>query len=112
MGLEMGDFVGDYPESIWDLDSASLVHSSTFFLVFSMRKRSCIVNAWRCPWMDKRQRIRGRMLLLAMADRGRSGELFLILSANGMTHLHYERNVACAVSISPSVAERGGGGDT
>jgi hypothetical protein len=36
--------------------------------------------------------------------------MFLIMSANGMTHLQYERSVACAVTISPSVAERGGGG--
>jgi hypothetical protein len=106
----MGDNVGDYLESIWDLDSASEVHSSTYFLVFSMRKQSCIVNAWSCPWMDKRQRIRGRMLLSAMVDGGRSGELFPMMSANGMTHLQYKRNAACAVTISPSVAERGGGG--
>ena len=106
----MGDNVGDYLESIWDLDSASEVHSSTYFLVFSMRKQSCIVNAWSCPWMDKRQRIRGRMLLSAMVDGGRSGKLFPMMSANGMTHLQYKRNAACAVTISPSVAERGGGG--
>ena len=104
-GPEMGNYVGDYPELIWDLDSASLVHSSTYFLVFSMRRRSCAVNAWRCPWMDKQQQIRGRMLLSAMADRGRSGELW-------MTHLQYKRNAACTVTISPSVAERSGGGDT
>ena len=55
MGPEMGDYVGEYPESIWDLDLASVVHSLTYFLVFLMRKRSCIVNAWSCPWMDKRQ---------------------------------------------------------
>jgi hypothetical protein len=106
----MGDNVGDYLESIWDLDSALEVHSSTYILVFSMRKQSCIVNAWSCPWMDKRQRIRGRMLLSAMVDGGRSGELFPMMSANGMTHLQYKRNAACAVTISPSVAERGGGG--
>jgi hypothetical protein len=105
----MDDCVGGYPESIWDVDSASLVHSSTSFLVFSMRKRSCVINAWSCPWMDKRQRVRGRLLLsLAMAD-GRGGELpFPTTSADGMTHLQYERNVACAVTISPSVAEREG----
>jgi hypothetical protein len=37
-GPEMGNYVGDYQESIWDLDLASVVHSLTYFLVFLMRK--------------------------------------------------------------------------
>jgi hypothetical protein len=94
----LNDYVKDYSESIWDVGSASVVHSSTAFLVVSIQKRSCVINSWSCKWMDKQQKIWGRLSTL-----NNYGDFPI---HENETYLQYERNVACAVTISPSVAER------
>eukprot|EP00579_Thalassiosira_antarctica_P023972 CAMPEP_0201984640 /NCGR_PEP_ID=MMETSP0904-20121228/84140_1 /ASSEMBLY_ACC=CAM_ASM_000553 /TAXON_ID=420261 /ORGANISM="Thalassiosira antarctica, Strain CCMP982" /LENGTH=332 /DNA_ID=CAMNT_0048538075 /DNA_START=12 /DNA_END=1007 /DNA_ORIENTATION=+ len=88
----------DYSEAIWDVDSASVVYSSSDFQVISMQKRSCVINAWSLPWMSKRNKIQSQLSTL------NENEDFPI-SAND-TYLQYERKVASAVTISPSLAER------
>mmetsp|Transcript_9230 Transcript_9230/g.20823 ORF Transcript_9230/g.20823 Transcript_9230/m.20823 type:complete len:644 (-) Transcript_9230:1221-3152(-) len=88
----------DYSQAIWDVDSASVVFSSSTFQVISMRKRHCVINAWSCPWMNKRERILSQLSTLNKNDE--------FLTSTNETYLEYERNVASAVTISPSIAER------
>ena len=50
----------DYSEAVWEVDSASAVYSSSRYRVVSVRKRSCVINAWSCPWMDKQEKVQLR----------------------------------------------------
>lgn len=95
--ISMQTRLKDYPNSIWDVDSASVIFSSKDFQVISLQKRACVINAWSCPWMDKQQRIRNHI------DKN---DEFPISETD--TYLQYERRVADRVTISPSVAERNG----
>mmetsp|Transcript_36392 Transcript_36392/g.77582 ORF Transcript_36392/g.77582 Transcript_36392/m.77582 type:complete len:154 (-) Transcript_36392:437-898(-) len=92
--------LGDYSDAIWDVDSASVTHSSSDLRVISMRKRSCVANARRCPWMDKRRKT-GRPFSETIEEEDGG---FRIREDD--TYLRYERRVAGAVTIAPGVAER------
>jgi len=98
-----------YSEAVWDVASASSIHSSSASNVIMLTKRSCTINAWSCPWMDKRNRV-GRLLLSQNDDGNHMDDDidgFAILSDNpNETYLEYERRAADAITISPSVAER------
>ena len=88
----------EFSEATWELDSASVVYSSSDVQVISVQKRTCVINSWSCKWMDKDEKIPSQ--LLSNVD-----DEFPISSTES-TYLQYERKVASAVTISPSVAER------
>ncbi|KAL9178813.1 hypothetical protein ACHAXT_003944 [Thalassiosira profunda] len=87
-----------FDEATWDVASSSVVYSSPDVQVISVQKRACTINAWSCRWMDKEDTI-GKELCSEMA-----GGDFAVLEDD--TYLQYERRVASAVTVSPSVAER------
>ena len=95
--VSLSSMIKDYSDAIWDIDSASKEYSSSNFIVISLQKRACVINAWSCPWMDKQQRIRNEIPTLV------KNPVFDI--AENETYLQYERKVASAVTITPSVAE-------
>ena len=51
--VSLSSMIKDYSDAIWDIDSASQEYSSSNFIVISLQKRACVINAWSCPWMDK-----------------------------------------------------------
>jgi hypothetical protein len=95
------EHVNEYSESIWNLDSASVIYSSSAFLVLSLQKRSCVINTWSCVWMNKKQRIDGQLLSSKLDDNNDEFPIH-----KNMTYLQYERNAACSITVSPSVMER------
>lgn len=97
----LDEHVNEYSESIWDLGSASVIYSSSAFLIISIQKRSCVINTWSCVWMNKEQRIDGQLLSSKLDD---NNDKFPI--HKNMTYLQYERNAACSITVSPSVMER------
>ena len=92
----------NYSEAVWDVDSASTIGhpSSSDFLVILLQKRSCVVNAWSCPWMDKRQKVPRHVSAKGARDR------LFSTDDEDETFLQYKRRAANEVTISPSVAER------
>ena len=98
--ISMQTRLEDYPNSIWDVDSASVMYSSVDFQVISLQKRACVINAWSCQWMNKEQRIRSHLPTIDKNDEFTVSET--------ATYLQYERRVADRVTISPSVSERNG----
>ena len=90
--------LADYSDSIWDVNAASEVYSSETFKVISISKRTCAINSWSCPWMDKEEKIQSQLPDMNESDG-------YTISTDD-TYLDYERKVACAATISPSVAER------
>jgi hypothetical protein len=95
------EHVNEYSESIWNLGSASVIYSSSAFLVLSLQKRSCVINTWSCVWMNKKQRIDGQLLSSKLDDNNDEFPIH-----KNMTYLQYERNAACSITVSPSVMER------
>ena len=91
--------LSDYPDSIWDINFNSVqnINTSSHIKVISIQKRACVVNSWSCPWMNKQQRILAELPTLNINDE---------FDSENETYLQYERKVATALTISPSIAER------
>lgn len=87
-----------FPQSIWE--GVSCVGTSSFFSVFRIQKRACLVNAMSCPWMDKDSKIEEKV---ALAVEKVCGNLKVL---DDEVYLEFERRLASEVTIVPSVAER------
>ncbi|KAL7524670.1 hypothetical protein ACHAWF_003378, partial [Thalassiosira exigua] len=91
-----------FSDAVWDVKSdvsPAPVFTSPEFVVISIRKRPCPINARSCPWMDKDATIRRDI-----AASGGDDDLFPMGTED--TYLDYERRAAVEVTITPSVAER------
>lgn len=88
-----------FPESIWEKISCTSTTSSSFSM-HRIQKRSCLVNAMSCPWMDKKSII-GKEV--ALAAESICGNFNLV---ENESYIQFELRMASRVTIIPSVAER------
>ena len=96
--------IAQYSEAIWDTESATATLSTSHVQVIRIQKRSCMINAWTCPWMDK-DAIVGTPSNINEQSSFLGNKHDFSLSEKE-TYLQYERRVADALTVSPSVAER------
>ena len=87
-----------FHRSIWQ--EPLCVSSSSSFSIYKIHKRSCLINAASCPWMDKLS-IVGKEV--AIAAENACGN---IKAEENESYLSFELSLASRVSIVPSVAER------
>ncbi len=92
------------------MNTAHVVFMSSSFAAISMRKRSCVINEWGCPWFNKRRRIAirgGRSDAAAFGGKSTGGgddgtggdddgiEGLFPIGAN-MTYVQYTRGTSLA----------------
>lgn len=96
--------ISEFPTSIWSIVPSSTVTPTV--RIVHLQKHSCVINAWSCPWMNKMQPPSRRLA----STYNETEEHFPIMNGGieeeYENYLQYERRVASALTIVPSVKER------
>jgi hypothetical protein len=98
--------IPEFPTPIWSIVPSSTI-TSTVVRILHLQKHSCVINAWSCPWMNKMQPPSRRLASIY----NETEEYFPIMNSESEedeyeNYLQYERRVASALTIVPSVKER------
>ena len=109
------NLIQEFPISIWSMEPSSSSTTTTIMdyskssscRVVHLRKHACVINEWSCPWMSKSHLPLNRRLVSTYNE---TEEYFPIITCESESesenYLQYERRVASAVTIVPSVKER------
>lgn len=93
----------DFPLSIWYTCSSRIICHTDLFVVISLAKRTCAVNAWRCPLGDQIPSDR------LVSTYNKTEEFFPM--EGGVSYLTYQMGATNTVTIDTSAKERKAGGE-
>jgi hypothetical protein len=82
--------------NVWNIGLAVISHPSSSYKVTRLQKRTCLINSWSCPWMDK---------VSPIPEYITHDQIGLDIQSNE-TYLQYEQRLMSDLTICTSAAER------